>query len=69
MARHSDVQRGKFDGGRRKMPWLEVTTGRISLTMTRVGGLSGEAVSPQDIAPHPYRLAAADPFVAASSGL
>src|SRR5206468_12177934 len=35
LARHGDVQQGKFDRGRRKMPWLEVTAGRISLTMTR----------------------------------
>ncbi len=68
MARHGDVQRGKFDRGRRKMPWLEVTSGRISLTMTRVGGLKQEATIPLDIAPHPYRLAAADALVAASRG-
>ena len=50
------------------MPWLEVTADRISLTMTRVGGRKREATSPQDIAPHPYRLATADAFVAASEG-
>ncbi len=60
MERHADVQRGKFDQGRRKMPWLEVAAGRISLTMTRVGGLSREATDPADITPHPYRLSSAD---------
>jgi len=61
MSRHSDVQHGKFEKGRRKMPWIELTAGdRIALTSTRVGGLSDEAVSHQDIAPHPYRLASAD---------
>lgn len=60
MARHQEIQRGKFDQGRRKMPWLEETAGRISLTMTRVGGLDGEAKTPSDILPHPYRLSSAD---------
>ena len=60
LARHGDVQRGKFDRGRSKMPWLEVTAGRISLTMTRVGGLTKEATVPSDIAAHPYRLSSAD---------
>ena len=66
MERHSDVQRGKFDNGRRKMPWLEIAAGRISLTMTRVGGLDREATSPAQITPHPYRLASADALNAAS---
>ncbi|QDU41265.1 hypothetical protein Mal4_56310 [Maioricimonas rarisocia] len=61
MARHRDVQYGKFDRGRRKLPWLErPAPGRISLTMTRTGGLDREATGPADITPHPYRLASAD---------
>lgn len=68
LTRHADVQRGKFDRGRRKMPWLEETAGRISLTMTRVGGLDREAKLPGDIGPHPYRLSSADALVAAAGG-
>lgn len=64
MARHCDIQRGKLDRGRRKMPWLESISGRISLTMTRVGGRDGEATKPSDIAPHPYRLSSADALIA-----
>lgn len=60
MARHEDVQRGKFDRGRRKMPWLEMSGQHITLTMTRVGGLNHEATLPTDITPHPYRLSSAD---------
>ena len=31
MSRHADIQRGKFDMGRRKMPWLEyVSRGRVT---------------------------------------
>ena len=60
MERHAEVQRGKFDRGRRKMPWLERVADRISLTMTRVGGLSREATVPEDIVAHPYRLSSAD---------
>lgn len=66
LCRHADVQRGKFDRGRRKMPWMEQTMGRIALTMTRVGGLPFEATAPEEIAPHPYRLASADALIAAA---
>lgn len=67
MARHRDVQRGKFDKGRRKMPWLEyVSNGKIALTSTRVGGLGTEATRPRDIEPHPYRLDSADALYRAS---
>jgi hypothetical protein len=70
MSRHTDIQRGKFDKGRRKMPWLEyVSRGRISLTSTRVGGLGKEATKPSDINPHPYRLNAADALIKASREL
>jgi len=68
MDRHSDVQRGKFDNGRRKIPWLEVSGDRISLTMTRVGGLDREATTPSSIAPHPYRLSSADALNLAARG-
>jgi hypothetical protein len=66
LKRHGDVQHGKFDRGRRKMPWLERNDSRISLTMTRTGGLSSEITSPEQIQPHPYRLRAADALIFAS---
>lgn len=69
MERHADVQRGKFDKGRRKMPWLEVTADRISLTMTRVGGLDREATKPTQISAHPYRLSSADALIQAARGI
>jgi hypothetical protein len=62
---HADVQRGKFDRGKRKLPWLERTPAGITLTMTRVGGAMGELTSHEQIRPHFYRLAAADAFIAA----
>ena len=49
------------------MPWLEQTDSRINLTVTRAGGLDSEATAPDDIAPHPYRLNAADALISASS--
>jgi hypothetical protein len=64
--RHTDVQRGKFDRGRSKMPWLERHLGRLALTATRVGGLDFEAKEAGDVAAHPYRLLAADRFVEAA---
>lgn len=63
--RHADVQHGKFDRGRRKLPWLEKSPAGITLTMTRVGGSMSEVTSYTHIRPHFYRLAAADAFIAA----
>ena len=58
--RHRDVQNGKFDGGRRKMPWIEESMRGFVLASTRVGGLDHEVTDPVEITPHPYRLQAAD---------
>jgi hypothetical protein len=66
VARHADIQHGKFDRGRRKMPWIELKDGRITLTMTRAGGMNWEATLPEHIQAHPYRLSAADAFNFAS---
>jgi hypothetical protein len=66
IARHTDVQHGKFDRGRRKMGWIEATDDHVCLTMTRVGGLAREVTTVEAIAPHPYRLRSADAFNAAS---
>ena len=49
------------------MPWLERHDSRINLTMTRAGGAtSAEVTLPEHIAPHPYRLRAADALICAS---
>jgi hypothetical protein len=65
--RHKDVQAGKWDGGKAKGPWLELDTkGHFMRAPTRVGGLSTEATVPEQIAPHPYRLAAVDSLIAAA---
>ena len=64
--RHSGIQAGKVDGGRKKMPWLEINGDSITLKATRVGGLRFEATTPEDILPHPYRLAAADAMLRAA---
>lgn len=69
MTRHADIQKGKFDRGRRKMPWVQNLNGYISLTLTRVGGLTGEATKPDQIEPHPYRLNAADHWISAAGNV
>ena len=66
VSRHTDVQHGKLDRGRRKMPWLERNEARINLTMTRAGGMNHETAQPAHITPHPYRLGAADALISAS---
>jgi hypothetical protein len=66
--RHTNVQNGKFDRGRRKLPWIERKAGHYELTLSKVGDVSGEPKSIDDIRPHEYRLAAADRFIAAREG-
>jgi hypothetical protein len=66
LRRHRDVQHGKLDRGRRKMPWIDEVEGGIALTSARVGGLGFEATEPSQISAHPYRLASADALLAAS---
>lgn len=66
--RHNDVQHGKFDRGRRKMPWIQIKDGLLYLTLTRVGGLRKEAKTPAHITPHFYRMAAADKWIVAAGG-
>jgi hypothetical protein len=66
--RHADVQRGKFDRGRRKLPWIERKSNRYELTLSQVGDTSGEPKTVKDIRPHEYRLATADRFIAAKNG-
>lgn len=66
--RHTEVQHGKFDRGRRKLPWIERKSSHYELTLSQVGDVSGEPKSIDDIRPHEYRLAAADRFISASLG-
>jgi CRISPR/Cas system-associated exonuclease Cas4 (RecB family) len=40
--RHTDVQRGKFDRGRRKLPWIERKSDSYELTLSQVGDISGD---------------------------
>ena len=66
--RHTDVQRGKFDHGRRKLPWIEVTNGNAVLTLARAKQVSHEPRQPDDLPPHEYRTAAADALNRAARG-
>jgi len=60
LKRHTDVQKGKFDNGRRKAPWIELRGDVLSLTSTRIGGAQDEITDPAMIVPHFYRTNAAD---------
>jgi hypothetical protein len=62
LGRHRDVQRGKFDRGRPKMPWLERNGEGWQLTLADMSDLRAPPKSERDFAPHPYRTAAADAF-------
>jgi hypothetical protein len=66
LERHTDVQHGKFDRGRRKMPWVKRDGGQWMLTMSRQDSRDGSAATPEEITPHPYRLTAADNWAKAA---
>jgi hypothetical protein len=66
--RHAEVQRGKFDGGRRKAPWLDESDGALALTPSRVPDTSFEITGPDDIRPHAYRLFTAQRLLASTRG-
>jgi hypothetical protein len=66
LMRHTDIQHGKIDRGRRKAPWVEKQAKGLSMTMRDVG-LIDNPESPAQVIPHPYRLASADALIASSS--
>ena len=67
IARHHAVQAAKGAGTRPKMPWLEVTGGRVKQTLTFAQRIGGLPEVPEDVGAHPYRTWAADRFFAAEA--
>ncbi len=63
LLRHRDVQGGKFEGGRRKSPWIEVREGRITPTFTTATNVRRAPETVDDVVAHPFRTGAADRFV------
>lgn len=64
MARHSDVQRAKYDHGRSKMAWLEVRSGAVTPTLAVAQHLNRAPDTVEGMPAHPYRTVAADRFCA-----
>jgi len=64
--RHAAVQRGKVDGGRPKMAWLESSGNRIMPTLGRALRVDKEPKVPLDVAPHGYRTWSADALLTAA---
>lgn len=64
--RHAQVQRGKFDKGRPKLPWVEFKDAAFQLTLARVGELSYEPTRLEDIGAHAYRVDSADELLRAA---
>jgi hypothetical protein len=69
VARHREIQSGKFDQGRPKMAWLEDVAGELSLAPTRVTLPDFEPQRMEHIRPHTYRVGAATNLIAAAGGL
>ena len=68
LGRHIDVQHGKFDRGRRKLPWLEIVDGVVRLTTARATLTNHEPRQVEDVLPHAYRTGAADALLRAAKG-
>lgn len=67
LLRHRDVQRAKLDGGRPKMPWLEINKGKVVPTLSATQRLSRPPGTVEEMLAHPYRTAAADRLFRAGS--
>jgi hypothetical protein len=68
LTRHTDVQHGKYDQGRRKLPWLEIGDGVVRLTTARTTLTNHEPRQVEDVLPHAYRTGAADALLRAAKG-
>jgi hypothetical protein len=66
--RHGQVQRGKLDRGRPKLPWIERRGDRLELTLAQVGELARQPVEVDQINAHEYRTASADALLTAAEG-
>jgi hypothetical protein len=62
LARHRNIQHAKFDGGRRKMPWLEVRDAKVMPTLASAMRVVRPPERTDDVLAHPYRTFAADQF-------
>ncbi|MBF0290630.1 MAG: hypothetical protein HQK86_00580 [Nitrospinae bacterium] len=60
--RHEDVQRGKYDNGRSKAPWVERTEAGFALNNAAPKSFTAEPVETDTIIPHSYRTGTADGF-------
>jgi hypothetical protein len=69
VARHREIQNGKFDRGRAKMAWLDEVAGDLSLAATRVTLPDFEPQKVEQIRPHAYRVGAATNLIAAAGEL
>ncbi len=58
--RHRDVQRAKLTRGQPKMPWIELRDDQIVPTLAAAQRVDRPPTGPGDVAPHPYRIFAAD---------
>jgi len=68
LRRHTEVQHGKFDQGRRKLPWVEAVDGNAVLTLARAPQVGREPYRAGDVLPHEYRTMSADALLLASRG-
>ena len=69
LVRHRDVQHGKFDRGRRKLPWIERNGDLLAVTSSLAGGSNDVIETAEEVVPHAWRTYAAYQFLAAVGGV
>jgi hypothetical protein len=67
VSRHGDVQRGKFDRGLRKTPWIEFRSSTIHLTLSQAQHLGREPETLDDMSAHEYRTLSAERLLGVAS--
>ncbi|HEY6725477.1 MAG TPA: hypothetical protein VI197_15685, partial [Polyangiaceae bacterium] len=68
LERHCKVQQSKVDRGRRKLPWVELRQGLLTLTSLTNSGQRGVVTKPEQIPLHAWRLYPALNYLGAIGG-
>ena len=69
LERHREIQHGKYDRGRRKLPWVERRSGLLTVTSSTAGGQRGVVTKPEQIPLHAWRVSPALNYLGAIGGV
>jgi hypothetical protein len=69
LERHRQIQHGKYDRGRRKLPWVERRRGMLTIASSTAGGQRGVITKPEQIPLHAWRVYPALNYLRAAGGV